>query len=159
MRRKKFLVTALSAVAAIAAAAGIASAVWSASGSGAGGAAATVAQNLTVTAVTPTGSNASLYPGGPAGPVQFQVANQNPYAVTITGVSYGTPSSLNPAACASSNVSVATGAPTTLSLSIPANSSASTQTINGVVQLAHAAPDGCQGASFNVPLTVTGAEQ
>jgi hypothetical protein len=91
--------------------------------------------------------------------VQFQVANQNPYAVTITGVSYGTPSSLNPAACASSNVSVATGAPTTLSLSIPANSSASTQTINGVVQLAHAAPDGCQGASFNVPLTVTGAEQ
>jgi hypothetical protein len=138
---------------------GIGYAVWSATGTGAGGAAATVAQPLTVTAITPTGVNASLYPGGPAGPVSFNIANPNPYAITITGLQWGVPVSNSTSTCPNSNISLSTGAPTTVSISIPANSTGSAVVVPGVVQLAHSAPDGCQGMSFSIPVTVTGVEQ
>jgi hypothetical protein len=28
-----------------------------------------------------------------------------------------------------------------------------------VLDLAHAAPNGCQGVAFNIPMTITGAQQ
>jgi hypothetical protein len=133
--------------------AGVAYAVWSVQGSGAGAGAATVAQNLTVTAVTPTGSNASLYPGGPAGPVQFQIVNPNPFAVTITGVTWGVPFSTSTASCASANISLDPSAPTTVSISVPANATSATGTVNGVLDLAHSAGNGCQGITFDIPVT------
>jgi hypothetical protein len=71
----------------------------------------------------------------------------------------GHPVSDNPTSCPSANISVDANAPTTASVSIPANSSASAYQINGVLDLAHSAPDGCQGVDFNVPVTVTGAQQ
>jgi hypothetical protein len=139
--------------------AGIAAAVWSASGTGSGGGAATIAQGLVVSAVSPSGANATLYPGGPAGSAYFQVGNPNPYAVTITGLAWGTPTSTSTATCPSSNISVDPSAPTTASISIPANTPAgTTYQVAGVLDLAHSAPDGCQGVSFNVPLTVTGIQ-
>jgi hypothetical protein len=147
-------------VAAIGIGSGAALAAWTVGGSGSGAGAATVANNLTVTALTPSGPAASLYPGGPAGSVYFQVANPNPFAVTITGLSWGTPTSNNTAACASANVSVDASAPTTVSISIPANATAGTAyQISGVLDLAHSAPNGCEGASFTVPVTVTATQQ
>jgi hypothetical protein len=147
-------------VATLAIGSGVALAVWNVTGSGSGAAGAAVAQNLTVTALTPSGPAASLYPGGPAGSVYFQVANPNPFAVTITGLSYGTPTSTDPTTCANSNISIDASAPTTVSISIPANATAGTAyQISGVLDLAHSAPDGCQGVSFNVPLTITGVQQ
>lgn len=156
-RRVGIVVLAL-AVAGIAT--GVALAVWTVSGSGSGGGAAAVAQNLTVTAVTPTGSSASLYPGGPAGQVEFTVANPNPFAVTITGLSWGTPVSGNTSACANTNISLDASAPTTASISIPANATAGTvYTVAGVLDLAHTAGNGCEGQSFSIPLTVTATQQ
>jgi hypothetical protein len=160
VRRKKLLISVTGAAAGIVLSAGIAAAVWSASGSGNAGAAATVAQGLTVTAVTPTGANANLYPGGPAGSVAFSVANPNPYAVTITGFAWGTPSSNTTSTCPNTNISVDTNAPKTPNISIPANDTAGLTIVEpGVLDLAHSAPDGCQGATFNVPLTITGIQQ
>lgn len=160
LNRKRVALSLASAVVTVGVTAGAAVAVWSASGSGSGSGAATIAQGLTVTAITPTGPAASLYPGGPAAPVYFQVANPNPYAVTITGLSWGTPTSTDPAACPSSDISVDTGAPTTVSISIPANTPAGTAyQENGVLDMSHSAPNGCQGVAFNVPLTVTGTQQ
>jgi hypothetical protein len=154
------LTTAASVMAAIAVTAGVAIAVWTVNGSGAGAGAATVAQSLTVTAFIPSGPGATLYPGGPAGPVYLTVANPNPFAVTITGLSWGTPVSTNPTSCANSNISLDPSAPTTASISIPANAPAGTvYQINGVLDLAHSAPNGCQGVGFDIPLTVTGAQQ
>jgi hypothetical protein len=139
---------------------GVAFAVWTVGGTGSGAGAATVAQNLTVTAFTPSGVGASLYPGGPAGQVYFQVANPNPFAVTITGLTWGTPISTNTTACASSNISLDASAPTTESISIPANATASTvYEIPGVLDLAHTAPNGCQGVAFDIPVTVTATQQ
>lgn len=134
-------------------------AVWTVQGSGSSSAGATVAQSLTLTAVTPTGAGASLYPGGPAGQVQFTVANPNPFAVTITSITWGTPTSNNTTACPNSNISLDANAPTTVSISVPANASATPGTINGVLDLAHTAPNGCQGVSFNVPITAVTATQ
>lgn len=160
MRGKRLLISSTGAVIGIAISASLAAAVWSASGSGSGAGAATVAQGLTVNAVTPAGSGATLYPGGPASAVEFTVTNPNPYAVTITSVTWGTPTSTLTSACASSNISLDSGAPTTgLSLSIPANSTSSTQQIAGVLDLVHSAPSGCQGVAFDIGLTVTGIQQ
>jgi len=159
MRSKRFFISIAGATVVCALAAGIAYAAWSASGSGSGAGAATVAQSLVVTPVTPSGANASLYPGDTGGPVFFNIQNPNPYPVTITGVSWGTPTSTNTGSCANTNVSLDAGAPTTVSISVPAASTASNVEVNGVLDLSHAAGNGCQAVSFTIPLTVTGAQQ
>jgi hypothetical protein len=160
MRFKKLLIMVGAPIAAAGIGVGVASAVWTVGGSGSGSGAATVANNLTITAVTPSGAAAALYPGGPAAQVYFTVANPNPFAVTITGLTWGTPVSTNTTACASANISLDANAPTTASISIPANATAGTAyQINGVLDLAHSAPNGCQGVAFDVPLTVTATQQ
>jgi hypothetical protein len=156
---KRFLLSLATALVTVAITAGVVLAVWSANGSGSGGGAATIAQGLTVTAVTPSGVNASLYPGGPAGPVQFTVGNPNPYNVTLTHLSWGTPTSNNPTACPNANITLDPSAPTSASISIPAGNTTAVTTVNNVLDLAHSAPDGCQGVSFTVPITVTGTQQ
>jgi hypothetical protein len=158
-RTKLFIGIATTATA-VAAGGGIAFAVWTVTGSGNGGGAASVASSLTITQVTPTGSAASLYPGGPAGPVEFEVANPNPFAVTITTLAWGAPVSGSPSSCASSNFTIDANAPTTASISIPANATPGTvYTVNGVVDLGHGAGPGCEGQGFTVPLSVTAAQQ
>ncbi len=160
MRIRKLAIAAAITVAAAGAGTGVAFGVWTVPGAGNGSGAATVANGLTITASTPTGNAATLYPGGPAGAVYFQVANPNPFAVTITGLTWGTPISNITTACPSSNISLDPNAPTTVSISIPANATAGTAyQINGVLDLAHAAPNGCQGASFNIPVTVQATQQ
>ena len=159
MRFKKLFIGITVATAAVGAGTGIAFAVWSASGSGSGAGAATVAQSLTVTPVTPSGAGASIYPGGPAGPIFVTITNPNPYAVTVTGLSWGTPTSTDVTTCPSANISLDAGAPTTANIAVPADSSATDVQINGVLDLAHSAPNGCQGVAFDVPLTVSGAQQ
>jgi len=159
MRFKKMFVGIAAATAAVGLGGGIAFAAWSASGSGSGAGAATVGQSLVVTPVTPAGAGASLYPGGPAGPVFFNIQNPNPYAVTVTGLAWGTPTSTSTSTCPSLNVTLDAGAPTTASISIAAGQTLTSVQINGVLDLAHTAPNGCQGVAFDIPLTVTGAQQ
>jgi len=159
LKRKRLLISTVGALAAILVTAGVAFAVWSVSGSGSGAGAATVAQGLVIAAVTPTGPGATLYPGGPAGSVYFTVANPNPFAVTITNVSWGTPVSSDPTACPNANISLDSGAPTTVSISIPANTTTGATEVPGVLDLAHSAPDGCQGVAFDIPVTVTGTQK
>jgi hypothetical protein len=160
MRIKKLYLGIAATTAAVALGGGIAFAVWTVGGSGSGGGAATVANSLTVTAITPSGPAASLYPGGPAGQVYLTVANPNPFAVTINTLTWGTPTSTNTTACPSSNISIDSAAPTSVAISIPANATAGTAyQINSVLDLAHTAPNGCQGVAFNAPVTVTATQQ
>jgi hypothetical protein len=161
MRSKRFLAVAAGFAVACALTAGIAWATWTVTGSGNGAGGATIAQSLTVTAVTPTGPGASLYPGGPAGAVYFIAGNPNPFPVTITGLTWGTPVSTNPTTCPSSNISLDPSAPTTVSISLPANtpSGAGGSSVPNVLDLAHSAPNGCQGVTFDIPVSVTGAQQ
>jgi hypothetical protein len=137
---------------------GIAYAAWSASGAGSGAARALTAQGLTINAVAPGGTGASLYPGGPAGWVYFSITNPNPYSISITHLSWGTPVSADTANCPSSNISLDAGAPTSVSLPVPANGTSGAFQVFGVLDMSHSAPDGCQGVVFNVPVTVTGTQ-
>lgn len=158
--RNKLFIGIAAATAAIGAGGGVAFAVWTVTGSGSGGAAAAVSQNLVITAVTPSGSAATLFPGGPASAVNLTIANPNPFAVTINTWQWGTPISSNPTACANANIVVDANAPLTSSLSIPANATANTTySVNGVLDLLHSAPNGCQGVSFTVPVTASATQQ
>lgn len=150
-RRRTFVAMAIVGV--IVTGGGIAAALWSANGSGPGQAKALSAQSLTVTAAT---GAADLYPGFTGGDVFFTITNPNPYPVTFTSMTAGTVTSSNPAACPSTNVSVANASG--LSLAAAASSTSGTQSIANVVTMAAGAPDGCQGATFTINLTLSGSQ-
>jgi hypothetical protein len=135
----------------------VAYAAWSAHGSGNGTASARSAQAVTVTAAA--NGSADMYPGGPAGTISFTLSNPNPYALTLTAVSYGTPvSAADLSGCPSTNLTVNGSAPATVSYNLPAGASNVAESIAGVLDLSHSAPDGCQGVSFSVPITLTGTQ-
>ena len=150
-RKKKIVAIALGTT--LAAGGGAAWALWSASGTGAGRATALTAQSITATAVTGT---ASLYPGATDGDLYFTLTNPNPYPVTFDTMTAGAITSSNPGACPASNVS-ATGA-TGLSLPVGANATSAAQSIANVVSMQSTAPDGCQGVTFTIALTLTGSQ-
>jgi hypothetical protein len=152
MDRKHKVVAAL-AVIGVTVGGGLAWATWTASGTGNGQARATTAQVVTVTAAL---GAADLYPGFTGGDVHFTLTNPNPYDVTFTSMTAGAVVSSAPATCPASNVTV-TGA-TGLSLSVGANSTSAALSIANVVSMALAAPNGCQGVSFTIPLTLTGSQ-
>jgi hypothetical protein len=159
MKARKFVIGGVAAVTAALIGGGVAFASWSASGSGTGSALADTEQTVTVNAVALPASSASLYPGGPAGNVYFTVTNPNPYAIKITNITWGTPVSGNPSACASSMISVDPGAPTSgLNLQVPANGTSPEIQVNAVLDLSASAGDSCQGNGFTVPVTVSGQQ-
>jgi hypothetical protein len=160
MKTSKLMMGGIAATVAVLIGVGVSWAVWTLGGSGSGSGAATVANGLTITQITPTGAAANIYPGGPAGAVWFTVANSNPFAVTITGITWGTPTSNNPTTCPNSNISIDPSAPTTVSISVAANTTGNgANEVPAVLDLAHTAPNGCQGVSFNVPMTVAATQQ
>jgi hypothetical protein len=159
-KNKKLFIGIATATAAIGLGCGVAAAFWSVSGSGSGSGAASVAQSLTVIPETPSGANAALFPGGPAGSVYFEITNPNPYPVQITGVSWSSPTSTLTSQCASSNISVDPGAPTSgLSITVPAATTSPLTSIAGVLDLSTTAGPGCQGVAFDVVMNVTGAQE
>ena len=133
---------------------GVAWAAWSADGSGTGRAASLTAQTVTVTASAGT---ADLYPGFNDGDVHFTLTNPNPYPIEFTAMTSGTVTSSDTTACPSSNVTIDPSA-SGLSLTVAANSTSATLSIANVVNMAFAAPDGCQGKTFSIALTLTGSQ-
>jgi len=132
-------------------------------GTGSGKATTVGIQSIPLSAVSCSGTG-DLYPGGPAGPVCFTLANPNPFRVTFSSVTYLPPNTAivaNSPSCGAANVSIAPGAPATLTTPITVSGGQVTGvlTIPGVVQMATAAPDGCQGATFNIPLSLNGVQQ
>lgn len=132
---------------------GVAVALWSTTGIGTGSAKADAVQVATVTAATGT---ADLYPGFTGGDVYFTITNPNPFPVEFTSMTAGTVVSSDPVNCPAANISVA-GA-TGLSITVPANTTSSTQSIADVVTMVLAAPNGCQGVSFTIPLQLAGIQ-
>jgi hypothetical protein len=128
-------------------------ALWSANGSGSGSAKALTAQSVTVTAATAT---ADLYPGYTAGDVFFTLTNPNPYPITFTSMTSGTVTSGDEANCPAANVTVANASG--LSLAVAGSASNVARSIADVVTLASAAPNGCQGVTFTIALTLTGSQ-
>jgi hypothetical protein len=141
------------AVVAVVLTASVAYALWPATGSGSGRARAVTAQAITVTAAT---GAADLYPGFAGGDVFFTMTNANPYAATFTAMTPGAVTSSDPTNCPASNVSVVSA--TGLNLNVAGNTTSPTVSIADVVTMASAAPDGCQGVSFTITLSLTGSQ-
>ena len=143
----------VAAVVASVAGMGVAFAAWSASGSGTGQAKAITAQTITVNASTGT---ADLYPGFTGGDLYFTLTNANPYAVTFTSMTAGTVTSSDPTNCPAANATVSNASG--LSLNVAANSTSGQLSIANVVSMPGTAPDGCQGVTFSVSITLSGSQ-
>ncbi|MBI4884193.1 MAG: hypothetical protein HY826_09080 [Actinobacteria bacterium] len=133
--------------------AGTVAALWTSSGSGSGQAKALTAQGITVNAAT---GAADLYPGFSAGDVFFTLTNPNPYPVEFTAMTPGAITSSNAGACPASNVTVASASG--LSLTVAANATSTAQSVADVVSMVSTAPDGCQGVTFTIALSLTGSQ-
>ncbi len=137
--------------------AGVAFAAWMADGTGPGTARAKTAVALTTVAVP--ASNAALFPGADA-KLTVHVTNDNDYPVRITNVDYGTASATTVSGALSACVNGTDAALTFsdqagLALDVVAHSSASFD-VDGV-HMGGASLSGCQGATFTIPVTLTGA--
>jgi hypothetical protein len=148
---------------------GVAVASWTATGTGTGSAQAASVSGLVVSAGTPLGAlyplpadstPATGYGSGTVGSVATTVANPNPFPVTITTATVGsvTTNPLTGRTCAAGSVLPTTGAPITLSppVTLAAGSGPTAVTVPGALYMVSTAEDGCQGATFTVPVTVTG---
>ena len=157
-RRKKKL--ALGAVVVVAGAAiGIAIAAWTTGGSGSGQAQAGSAASMTISAGTPT---SSLYPTASAD-VAATISNPNPYKVHVSSIALGAVTvDAGHSGCNTSSVSVTS--PQTNGVTgwdVPAKSGGVNGSLNvdltNAISMDNTANDSCQGATFTVALTATGA--
>jgi hypothetical protein len=129
---------------------GVAFAVWTVGGSGTGTATATTSANLTTSVAT---TSAQLYPGVSGANLYLTVNNPNLFAVTVTSVNANgaaVPDAAHAAGCVTTGVAFTTQA---TSQTIGAGGSLSF-TVPGV-SMTNASDNGCQGATFTIPVTFT----
>lgn len=154
--RRRALIVALGAAVALllAMGGGAAYAYFSSHGSGSGVATAgTGPQSVTIVAATGTPTS-SLQPGGSAD-LTLTLNNPNSFAVKITGISQnGTLTVAGDSGCTASNSGVTVPTQTGLSVTIPAGSGQVAHIANGAA-MSSSSNSGCQGAQFQVPVTVT----
>ena len=133
---------------------GLVYAAWTTSGSGSGYAKAQSAQDLTTIDVSAS-TSATLYPGAD-GDVLIKVDNPNPYPVRVTGISGNGAITADSghASCVTTGVTFTDQ--TGLSFDIGADAAAET-TLDGAAHMSNSSDNGCQGATFTIPVTITGA--
>jgi hypothetical protein len=151
-RKKKVTLVAVVVVAATAI--GVAIAAWTTGGTGSGQAQAGSAQSMTISAGTPS---SSLYPTTSAD-VAASISNPNPYNVHVSSIALGSVSvDAGHSGCNTSSVSVTS--PQTnggAGWNVPASGSLGVDLANAI-SMDNTANDSCQGATFTIALTATGA--
>jgi hypothetical protein len=95
-----------------------------------------------------------LYPGTSVA-VAFTVTNPNDVPVTFTSVRFAGVTSDDPAACPAGYVTGLRAAP--LEITVAALETSRVLTVPGAVTMRADAPDGCQGRTFALTTTLTGA--
>lgn len=135
--------------------AGAAYGYFTSSGHGSGVTTTGTLQSVTIaTAGTPS---TPLLPGGPSGDLVFSVTNPNNYAVSLVSVALeagGTITFSTGCTTTDSNPVVTLHTPTNLPMSIAKNSTIQVD-LSGAVSMDVAATSSCQGATINVPITIT----
>lgn len=141
---------------------GLVFAAWLTSGSGSATAKAGSSQALS-TVDASASTNATLYPGV-TGDVTVKISNPNPFAIRVTSVALnGQNSDITAdgghASCSPTGVSFSNQ--TGLSVDVPAKSGGTngtaTATLTGAASMSNASADGCQGATFTIPVTLSGS--
>lgn len=150
-RPKQLIVAAVTVL--VLGAVGLVYAAWTTSGNGSGYAKATSAQQLTTVDVSAS-TNATLYPGA-NGDVLIKISNPNPYPVRVTQVTGNgaiTADSNHPG-CATTGVTFTDQ--TGKSIDVPANGSTQA-TLTNAAHMSNASDNGCQGATFTIPVSLSG---
>lgn len=156
-RKKKILVLGIAIVAL--SAIGVAIAAWTTGGSGSGQASAGTASSMSISAGTPS---SSLYPTASAD-VAAVISNPNPYTVHVSSIALSTISvDGGHSGCNTGSVSVTSPqANSGAGWDVPAKSGAVNGTLSidmaNAISMASTANDSCQGATFTVALSATGA--
>ncbi len=138
---------------------GVAIAAWTTGGSGSGQASAGTAASMTISAGTPS---TNLYPTASAD-VAAVVSNPNPYLVHVSSVSLGavTVDGGHSACNTRQRQRHLTTDQRWTGWDVPAKSGAVNGSLNldlaNAISMSSAANDSCQGATFTVALTATGA--
>jgi hypothetical protein len=133
---------------------GIAVAAWTSSGSGAATAkAGTAAAPTTGTVDASAITTGLLYPGG-TGTAKLLVTNPNPYPVVVTRVAAGTGAPTGSGGIGTCTTTGVTWREQTPGTAVPTGGS-TTLTLSDAVAMASTVDDGCQGAAFSIPVTVT----
>src|SRR4051812_7965260 len=138
---------------------GVAIAAWTTGGSGSGQASAGTAASMTISAGTPS---SSLYPTASAD-VAATVSNPNPYKVHVSSISLGAVSvDAGHSGCNLGSMTVTSPQDNGGSgWDVPAKSGVVNGSLNvdltSAISMSNAANDSCQGATFTVALTATGA--
>lgn len=136
------------------AAAGLVYAAWTSSGSGSGYAKAQSAQALTTVDVSAT-TAATLYPGA-TGNVKIEISNPNPYPVRVTSVTGNgaITADAGHSGCATTGVTFTNQTAQTIDVAAGSTQQA---TLNNAASMSNASDNGCQGATFTIPVSLSGA--
>jgi hypothetical protein len=146
---------------------GLVYAAWTSTGSGSGYAKATSSQALTTVDVSAS-TTATLYPGAD-GDLLLKIHNPNPYPVQVTDVTgNGTITADASHSTCGSDGSHPTGVTYTnqtgLTINVPNASTDSGDgngnkqvTLSGSVHMSNSSDNSCQGATFTVPVSLSGA--
>ncbi len=151
-KKRNFIVASMALIAMTAV--GFVYAAWTTNGSGSGYAKAGTSQALTTVDVSAT-TAASLYPGQ-NGDVKIEVSNPNPYAVRVTAIEDTGAATVDAGHSGCTTTGVTFNDQTGLTLDIPASSSTAT-TLSGAASMSNASLNACQGATFTIPVSLTGA--
>jgi len=133
---------------------GLVYAAWTTNGSGSGYAKAGSAQALTTVDVSAQ-TTATLYPGSD-GDVLIRINNPNPYPVRVTNIAgNGTiTADAGHASCATTGVTYTDQSG--LTIDVPANGGETQTTLTDAAHMSNQSDNGCQGATFTIPVTLTG---
>jgi hypothetical protein len=132
---------------------GVATAYWTTNGTGFGAATTATPQAVTLIAASGTVEDV-LFPGGSADLI-VSLENPNSYPVTITGIEQ-LPGSVVAVDAAGTCVVTGVTVPSRADLAIDVESGASVSVhVPAGAVMSAASEDGCQGATFQIPVTVT----
>ena len=151
MRRSRLVLAA--AVVVLLGLGGAAFAYFTSTGHGSGAATDGTATTVTVQAVASGSPSSTLVPGGSADLI-VQVQNPGSVTVRITGISQnGAATPVGGSGCTSSNDGVTVSSETGLSILVAPG----TQVVHvaGAASMTSGSASGCQGASFDIPVTLT----
>jgi hypothetical protein len=138
---------------------GVAIAAWTTGGSGSGQASAGTATSMTISAGTPS---TSLYPTASAD-VAATISNPNPYKVHVSSIALGAITvDGGHSACNTGTVTVTSpqtnsGAGWDVPAKVGAVDGSANIDLANAISMTNSANDSCQGATFTVALTATGA--
>ena len=152
MRRSRF-VAALALVVVLGLAGGAAFAFFTSSGNGQASGTDGTASTVTVQAVATGSPSSTLVPGGSADLI-VQVQNPNTLTVKITSISQnGSATPVGGSGCTTVNDGVTV--PSETGLSMPVAPGTQVVHVAGAASMASSSASGCQGASFDIPVTLT----